>query len=90
LNEAHSGARTIVDALRADDARSILRTATPLLATARELGLEVLEKLLAELERAASASEVNAAREAADELSEYVTHVQVIYRRAGLDERIRP
>lgn len=83
LNDAHSGARTIVDALRADDARSILRTATPLLATARELGLEVLERLLAELERAASASEVTAAREAADELIQYVTHVQVIYRRAG-------
>jgi diguanylate cyclase (GGDEF)-like protein len=81
LDDAHAGARTIVDALRTDDPRTILRTATPLLAMARELGLHVLEKLLADLERAASASEMTAAREAADELIQYVTHVQVIYRR---------
>jgi hypothetical protein len=42
----------------------------------------MLEKLLSDLERAASASEVTGAREAADELIQYVTHVQVIYRRA--------
>ena len=83
LNETHAGARTIVDALRADDPRCILRTATPLLATARDLGLTVLEKLLADLERAASASHVSEAREAADELIQYVTHVQVIYRRGN-------
>jgi len=82
LDDAHAGARTIVDALRTDDPRTILRTATPLLATARELGLDVLERLLADLERAASASELTAARDAADELIQYVTHVQVIYRRA--------
>jgi two-component system chemotaxis family response regulator WspR len=83
LQDAHAGARTIVEALRAEDARAILRTATPLLATARELRLDVLEGLLAELERAASAAEVTAAREAADALIQYVTHVQVIYRRAA-------
>jgi two-component system chemotaxis family response regulator WspR len=83
LDEAHAGARTIVDALRTDDPRTILRTATPLLAAARELGMPVLEKLLADLEHAASTSELATAREAADELIQYVTHVQVIYRRAN-------
>ena len=89
LDEAHAGARAIVDALRANDPRSILRTATPLLATARELGLHVLEKLIADLERAASASPVTEAREAADELIQYVTHVQVVYRRAGNQDPAR-
>lgn len=83
LDDAHAGARAIVDALHIDDSRTILRTATPLLAQARELGLDVLEKLLADLERAASSAEVGVAREAADELIQYVTHVQVIYRRAN-------
>ncbi|MGE0398469.1 MAG: diguanylate cyclase [Kofleriaceae bacterium] len=81
LVDAHAGARTIVDALHTDDPRTILRTATPLLATARELGLDALEKLLADLERATSESDLAAARDAADELIQYVTHVQVIYRR---------
>ena len=81
LAEAHAGARTIVQALRVEDPRAILRTATPLLATARELGLLVLEKLVSDLERAASAEEVTAARDAADAVIQYVTHVQVIYRR---------
>lgn len=83
LNEAHAGARAIMQALRDDQPRVILRTATALIATARDLGLGVLEKLVVELERAASASEVTAAREAADELIQYVTHVQVVYRRGS-------
>jgi diguanylate cyclase (GGDEF)-like protein len=83
LDDAHAGARTIVDALRTEEPRTILRTATPLLATARDLGLDVLEKLLAELEQAASSSDLATARDAADEVIQYVTHVQVIYRRSG-------
>jgi two-component system chemotaxis family response regulator WspR len=83
LDDVHAGARTIVNALSTDDPRTILRTATPLLAMTRELGLDVLERLLADLERAASSSEVAAAREAADDVIQYVTHVQVIYRRAN-------
>jgi two-component system chemotaxis family response regulator WspR len=82
LSEAHAGARAIMQALRDDQPRVILRTATTLLTTARELGLGTLEKLITDLERAASASEVTAAREAADELIQYVTHVQVVYRRS--------
>ncbi|MBA3465594.1 MAG: diguanylate cyclase [Deltaproteobacteria bacterium] len=81
LADAQAGARTIVQALSVEDPRSILRTATPLLATARELGLNVLEKLVSDLERAASGEEITAAREAADAVIQYVTHVQVIYRR---------
>ncbi|MDB4962746.1 MAG: putative response regulator [Myxococcales bacterium] len=82
LSEAHAGARAIIQALRDDEPRVILRTATALLSTARELGLATLEQLIADLERAASASEVTAAREAADALIQYVTHVQVVYRRS--------
>jgi two-component system, chemotaxis family, response regulator WspR len=81
LADAHAGAHTIVRALHIEDPRSILRTATPLLATTRELGLLVLEKLVSDLERAASAEDVTTARAAADAVVQYVTHVQVIYRR---------
>lgn len=81
LAEVHAGARAIEQALLVEDRRSILRTATPLLASTRELGLHVLEKLVSDLERAASVEELHVAREAAEAVIQYVTHVQVVYRR---------
>lgn len=81
LSDAHAGARAIVQALRANDPRTIVDTASRLRSSAHALGLSCLETLVIDLERAASASQVTAAREAADALIQYVTHVQVIYRR---------
>jgi diguanylate cyclase (GGDEF)-like protein len=83
LAEASAGARNIIHALRNDQMHRIQHTATSLRATSRELGLAIVERLTTELERAAIAADVSAARETADELIQYVTHVQVIYRRAN-------
>lgn len=49
---------------------------------AHELGLLVVETLLGDVGRAASAGEVALARRTAEQLIEYVEHVQVVYRRA--------
>jgi diguanylate cyclase (GGDEF)-like protein len=81
LTEAHAGARAIVQYLRDDDMLGIERTAAALRAAAGSLGLGVVEKLVGELERAGRSCDVTTAREAADELIQYVTHVQVVYRR---------
>ncbi|MBA3455512.1 MAG: diguanylate cyclase [Deltaproteobacteria bacterium] len=83
LSEAHAGARSIVQALRANEPGSILETANRLRSAVHALGLSSLEALVVDLERAARASELTAAREAADALIQYVTHVQVIYRRVN-------
>jgi two-component system chemotaxis family response regulator WspR len=82
LSEAHAGARAIVQALRTNEPGTIAATATRLRSSAREMGLSALEKLVADLEQAATALQVTATHMAADELIQYVTHVQVIYRRA--------
>jgi hypothetical protein len=60
----------------------IERTAASLRVAAGSLGLLVIERLVGDLERASRSSDVPAAREAADELIQYVTHVQVVYRRS--------
>ena len=81
LEDAHAGARAIVEGLRGEDPARIREAADVLRSGARVLGLAVVERLVLELERAAVAGEIAPAREAADELIQYVTHVQVIYRR---------
>lgn len=48
---------------------------------AGELGLPMLETLIADLGRAATSSDLALARRIAEQLIEYVTHVQVVYRR---------
>lgn len=83
LSEAHAGARTIIDAMRANEPLRIVETASRIRCSARELGLPVVEKHVTELEQASLAWDVTAARKAADVLIQYVTHVQVIYRRAN-------
>ena len=81
LAEAHAGARAIVQSLRRDELDQISRVAARLRTTARSLSLPAIERIVGDLEQAATAADVPAAREAADALVEYVTHVQVIYRR---------
>jgi diguanylate cyclase (GGDEF)-like protein len=82
LSEAHAGARAIVQYLRDDDMLGIERTAASLRAAAGSLGLLVIERLVGDLESASRNCDVVTAREAADELIQYVTHVQVVYRRS--------
>lgn len=83
LLEAHAGARTITEALQTDERLQIHRTAALLGSRARELCLPIIAQLAHDLERAALDSDLAAARRASDELVDYVTHVQVIYRRAS-------
>lgn len=83
LSEAHEGARQIAEALRSDEPLQIARIAGLLRSRAKDLCLPLVEQLVTDLQKAATASDVAAARHAVDELVEYVTHVQVIYRRAA-------
>jgi len=80
LAESLAAARAIVDALQTDEPRLYHSTAT-LSRSATELGMPVVEQLVAVVERAARDNDLQAAREAVDEIIQYVTHVQVIYRR---------
>lgn len=81
LAQAYDGARAMADGLRHPELVRLEHTAISLRSGARDLGLSIVERLVAEYERATSAFDAARAREAADELMEYVTHVQVIYRR---------
>ncbi|HTL32950.1 MAG TPA: diguanylate cyclase [Kofleriaceae bacterium] len=83
LAEAHAGAKIIAQALRNAEPWRIESTAMALRTRAGELGLMTLEQLVMTLERHASAADHAATREAADEVIEYVTHVQVVYRRVS-------
>lgn len=71
----------MVDGLRHEELVRLEHTARSLRAAARELGLSMIERLVGEYERATIAADAVRARAAADELVEYITHVQVIYRR---------
>ena len=82
LSEVHAGSLAILHALRTDDSWQLDGTVASLRTTARDTGLVVIERLIADLERATAASDLAAAREAIEELVQYVTHVQVVYRRA--------
>ncbi|MDQ3339711.1 MAG: diguanylate cyclase [Myxococcota bacterium] len=81
LSEAHEGARRIAEVLCTDDPLKIARITGLLRSRAKDLCLPLVEQLVTELHKAASASDLTAAQHAVDELVEYVTHVQVIYRR---------
>lgn len=56
--------------------------------TARELGLIAIELLIRDIEQALREGELPALRTAAEELLQYVTHVQVIYRRTEDDDAL--
>jgi len=81
LAEAQAGAHDIVNALRSDDSAAVSRTVAGLRAGARDLGLSLVEHIVDDLELAAIEHDPSTALKAADELTQYVTHVQVIYRR---------
>ncbi|MEO6772106.1 MAG: diguanylate cyclase [Kofleriaceae bacterium] len=83
LVEAQLGAHAIVDALHGDDPATVSRTVAGLRAGARDLGLVLVEHIVDDLELAAIEHDPSTALEAAVELTRYVTHVQVIYRRAS-------
>jgi hypothetical protein len=76
LSEAHAAARLLTQT----DDLTFERTTTELRAKAARLGLRIIEDLVFDLERVRS--DETALREVADELIQYVTHVQVVYRRA--------
>jgi diguanylate cyclase (GGDEF)-like protein len=83
LAEAQVGAHDMVNALNIDDSAAVSRTAAGLRAGARDLGLSLVEHIVDDLELAAIERDPSTALKAADELTQYVTHVQVIYRRAS-------
>ena len=83
LAQAHAGARAMVDGLSNDEVVRLEQTASVLRSTARALGLTIIDRLVGEYDRAAAEVDAERARAAADEIIEYVTHVQVIYRRPG-------
>lgn len=84
LADAHARTREIAHALRRDELLEITRIAGKLRADACDVCLPEIEHLARKLERAAVTSDLAAARHAIDELVAYVTHVQVIYRRAAV------
>ncbi|MDB4954963.1 MAG: putative response regulator [Myxococcales bacterium] len=81
LAEVRDDARGISETLRAGEFESIGTTARDLKSSAAEFGFLVIARLAGELEQAAQQEQAVAARAAADQLLQYVTHVQVVYRR---------
>ena len=81
LADAHAAAHAIVQSLRRDEIDQITRISAKLRTGARAVALPAIERIVGDLERAATIADIPRAREAVDELIEYVTHVQVIYRR---------
>jgi diguanylate cyclase (GGDEF)-like protein len=80
LADAHATVNRILDALHADNRRHAATLTHDLHSSARALDLAAIQRLIAELERALPVSVADAC-DAADELVQYITHVQVIYRR---------
>ncbi|MBA2544857.1 MAG: diguanylate cyclase [Deltaproteobacteria bacterium] len=80
LADAHTTVRHIIDALEANP-RHAATLAHDLHVAARALDLVAIERLIGDLDRALSSPSSASACEAADELIQYITHVQVIYRR---------
>lgn len=82
LAEAQAGARCMTHALPAPDPSPVLAIAAELRAAAGALDLTMIERILAQVERAVASDGASAnARDVVEELLEYITHVQVIYRR---------
>jgi len=83
LVEARHNALEVMRALEVQDTAAIACVAASLRTAAHGLGLARVEHLVDDLEQAALEPNPIAAQNAAEELAQYVTHVQVIYRRAG-------
>jgi hypothetical protein len=56
--------------------------------TAEQLGLVAVRMLMRDIEAATREGELALLRPAAEELLQYVTHVQVVYRRCGESSQV--
>lgn len=83
LSNAHGSALDIVDAIHRDNRAHAGMLVRELRSSAHTLDLTAIGQLIDELERAIGAPANSHASEAAEELIQYITHVQVIYRRTN-------
>ncbi|MDB4958530.1 MAG: diguanylate cyclase [Myxococcales bacterium] len=81
LTDTREEARLIDEARREDDFERVRMIGRRLKANARDFGFDQIRQLAGLVEHAARFEDRGAIREATEELEEYVTHVQVIYRR---------
>jgi diguanylate cyclase (GGDEF)-like protein len=81
--EAQHNAQEMLRALESNDTGAIACMAAALRCASHGLGLALVENIVDDLELAAVERNPVAAQRAAEELAQYVTHVQVIYRRAS-------
>lgn len=87
LTDAHATTLHIIDVLQSDR-RHALALAREMRSDAAELDLTAIGQLIDEVERALARPANGNAKEAAEELIQYITHVQVIYRRTGETGRV--
>jgi diguanylate cyclase (GGDEF)-like protein len=83
LAEAQRDSQEMMRALDVGDTAAIAVMAAALRTAAHGLGLSLVEHIVDDLEHAALERNSIAAQRAAEELAQYVTHVQIIYRRVG-------
>jgi diguanylate cyclase (GGDEF)-like protein len=83
LAEAQHNAHEMLRALAAQDTAAIGCMAAALRISAHGLGLPLVEHIVDDLELAALEHNAATAMRAAEELAQYVTHVQIIYRRTS-------
>lgn len=82
LAEAQASARNMAQALRSDALPPLDSLTSELRAAARALDLSTIDRMLAQVELAITdATAAPTARDIVEELLQYITHVQVIYRR---------
>ena len=81
LAEVRDESRRITDAVRAGELDRVRSLARALEASAAEFGFQVIGRLAASLKQAADLEHREAIGDTAEELLQYVTHVQVVYRR---------
>jgi diguanylate cyclase (GGDEF)-like protein len=81
LAESADEARLMHQALGDDDFEKIRMVGRRLKANARDYGFEQIRQLASLIEHASRFEDRGAIQEATEELEEYVTHVQVVYRR---------
>jgi hypothetical protein len=82
LDSVHEEARGQLETLRSGERRGATALSRLRLG-ANHIGLEELERQIARVETAARDGELAEMRDAAEALVQYVTHVQIIYRRPG-------
>jgi diguanylate cyclase (GGDEF)-like protein len=82
LADVRDDASALARAARTGDVDLIRSITTPLKVQAAEVGLVAITRLAADIEHAADLALPESLRDAVEELFQYVTHVQVGYRRA--------